>query len=129
MPSLCFMFIFFTAFCQIQCNGFRVRKVQSSVYRCNTGNMRCLASDPKSAEHIANLAANRNGAVTIGLGSSVFFMGPAMAAAVAEPSAREALQLLSGYQTRTPNSFTWFTIAVLVYILSFEIWKKVVAAW
>jgi hypothetical protein len=37
--------------------------------------------------------------------------------------------LLNGYQTQTPNWFTWGTLAVLTYILAFEIWKKVLAAW
>ena len=55
--------------------------------------------------------------------------GPIIASAVAEPSAREALQLLGGYQTHTPYWFTWGTLAVLVYVLAFEIWKKIIAAW
>jgi hypothetical protein len=63
------------------------------------------------------------------LGSSVVFIGPSIATAAAEPSAREALQLLSGYQTHTPYWFTWGTLAVMAYILAFEIWKKVLAAW
>ena len=63
------------------------------------------------------------------LGSSVVFISPSIATAVAEPSAREALQLLSGYQTHTPYWFTWGTLAVIAYILAFEIWKKVLAAW
>lgn len=63
------------------------------------------------------------------LGSSVVFVSPSIATAAAEPSAREALQLLSGYQTHTPYWFTWGTLAVMAYILAFEIWKKVLAAW
>jgi hypothetical protein len=63
------------------------------------------------------------------LGSSVVFISPSIATAAAEPSAREALQLLSGYQTHTPYWFTWGTLAVMAYILAFEIWKKVLAAW
>lgn len=56
-------------------------------------------------------------------------VGPTIASAIAEPSAREALQLLGGYQTHTPYWFTWGTLAVLVYVLAFEIWKKIIAAW
>lgn len=63
------------------------------------------------------------------LGSSVVLLTPSIASAAAEPSAREALQLLSGYQTHTPYWFTWGTLALLTYILAFEIWKKVLAAW
>lgn len=63
------------------------------------------------------------------LGSSVVLLTPSIATAAAEPSAREALQLLSGYQTHTPYWFTWGTLALLTYILAFEIWKKVLAAW
>ena len=62
-------------------------------------------------------------------GSPAIFVGPSIASAIAEPSAREALQLLSGYQTRTPNFFTWGTLAVLAYVLAFEVWKKILAAW
>ena len=62
-------------------------------------------------------------------GSFALFVGPSIASAIAEPSAREALQLLSGYQTRTPNFFTWGTLAVLAYVLAFEVWKKILAAW
>ena len=61
--------------------------------------------------------------------TTILFAGPAIASAVAEPSAREALQLLGGYQTHTPYWFTWGTLAVLVYVFAFEIWKKVIAAW
>ena len=56
-------------------------------------------------------------------------VAPTIASAIAEPSAREALQLLGGYQTHTPYWFTWGTLAVLVYVLAFEIWKKIIAAW
>lgn len=63
------------------------------------------------------------------LGSSVVLLTPSIATAAAEPSAREALQLLSGYQTHTPYWFTWGTLALMTYILAFEIWKKVLAAW
>ena len=63
------------------------------------------------------------------LGSFIVLISPSIATAAAEPSAREALQLLSGYQTNTPYWFTWGTLALLVYILAFEIWKKVLAAW
>lgn len=63
------------------------------------------------------------------VGLSTILAGPVVASAYAEPSAREALQLLSGYQTHTPNWFTWGTLAVLAYVLAFEIWKKVLAAW
>jgi hypothetical protein len=63
------------------------------------------------------------------VGTSTILIGPVVASAYAEPSAREALQLLNGYQTRTPNWFTWGTLAVLAYILAFEVWKKVLAAW
>lgn len=63
------------------------------------------------------------------LGGSVVLLTPSIATAAAEPSAREALQLLSGYQTHTPYWFTWGTLALMTYILAFEIWKKVLAAW
>ena len=60
---------------------------------------------------------------------ATLLVGPTITSAVAEPSAREALQLLGGYQTHTPYWFTWGTLAVLVYVLAFEIWKKIIAAW
>lgn len=62
-------------------------------------------------------------------GSSILFSHPSVASAIAEPAALEALQLLSGYQTRTPYFITWGMMGVLAYAIAFEVWKKWLAAW
>jgi hypothetical protein len=67
--------------------------------------------------------------IRVGTGSSILLSHPSIASAVADPSAQKALQLLSGYQTRTPYFITWGMLAVLVYALAFEVWKKWLAAW
>lgn len=82
-----------------------------------------------SSRHDATKFAVNVNAISTLVGTSTILVGPVVASAYAEPSAREALQLLNGYQTQTPNWFTWGTLAVLTYILAFEIWKKVLAAW
>jgi hypothetical protein len=75
-----------------------------------------------------NSDAIRN-VIRAGTGFSILLSHPSIASAVADPSAQEALQLLSGYQTRTPSFITWGMLAVLVYALAFEVWKKWLAAW
>lgn len=94
--------------------------------------VRCMSKqqrrDISSLHDATKFAVNVNAISTL-VGTSTILVGPVVASAYAEPSAREALQLLNGYQTQTPNWFTWGTLAVLTYILAFEIWKKVLAAW
>lgn len=95
-------------------------------------NVRCTSNlhgrDIFSAHDATKFAVAVNTISTL-VGTSTVLVSPVVASAYAEPSAREALQLLNGYQTQTPNWFTWGTLAVLAYILAFEIWKKVLAAW
>ena len=96
-----------------------------STVRCTSKQQR---RDISSRHDATKFAVNVNAISTL-VGTSTILVGPVVASAYAEPSAREALQLLNGYQTQTPNWFTWGTLAVLTYILAFEIWKKVLAAW
>lgn len=99
---------------------------------CDVRNIKHLRFSDRDDMNTKNLtleSSTTNVALMTVIGSSVLFMGSNIASAIAEPSAREALQLLSGYQTRTPNFFTWGTLAVLAYVLAFEVWKKILAAW
>jgi hypothetical protein len=102
----------------------RLRRLDSNV-RCPSYLQR---GDMSVACDASKFAVTANTISTL-VGTSTILISPVVASAYAEPSAREALQLLSGYQTQTPNWFTWGTLAVLAYILAFEIWKKVLAAW
>jgi hypothetical protein len=96
-------------------------------YRNKESFLRCSNREMEHKDFEINSDATRN-LIGAGVGFSILFSHPTLASAI-EPSAQEALQLLSGYQTRTPYFVTWGMLAVLVYAIAFEIWKKWLAAW
>mmetsp|Transcript_34809 Transcript_34809/g.33119 ORF Transcript_34809/g.33119 Transcript_34809/m.33119 type:complete len:128 (+) Transcript_34809:358-741(+) len=86
-----------------------------------------LCCSNREMEH-KDVEINSRNLIGAGAGFSMLFSHPSLASAI-EPGAQEALQLLSGYETRTPYFVTWGMLAVLVYAIAFEIWKKWLAAW
>lgn len=73
----------------------------------------------------SNLCDKSKKVAKVGVGSlGVVMLQPNVALAVPSIKAAEALQLLDGYQTRTPYSVTWTVLLVGATWIIFELYKQ-----